>query len=204
MNLKDKSALVEELFESLEMEIRAFKSATRLGCKLGCSACCHKPDIEATPLEFLPFAFYLHSNNLANQWLDMLVANESDICILLNDEASPLLGGGCSKYSYRGLICRLFGFAAVTNKHGQKSLATCKTIKELHAASFAKTQAELNSGLPAPVISEYYMRLYSIDPALGGKYYPINEAIRLALEKVAMYFYYETENESAKPEPAGE
>jgi hypothetical protein len=39
-----------------------------------------------------------------------------------------------------------------------------------------------------PVFSHYFMRLLAIDPDLAVPQMPINQAIRVAIEK--LYFYY--------------
>jgi hypothetical protein len=36
--------------------------------------------------------------------------------------------------------------------------------------------------IPAPVMSNYSMEIFSIDPSLGVRLYPINEALAQALE----------------------
>ena len=59
MSIEHKVQLVEELFGRLENEITNFKSETNLHCLTGCGQCCSKPNIDASPLEFLPWAFYL-------------------------------------------------------------------------------------------------------------------------------------------------
>ena len=38
-------------------EIIAFQKETKLGCIAGCGKCCSTPEIDASPLEFLPWAF---------------------------------------------------------------------------------------------------------------------------------------------------
>jgi hypothetical protein len=58
MAIELKVRQVEELFELLEKEITAFKSETSLHCLAGCGKCCSTPDIDASPLEFLPWALH--------------------------------------------------------------------------------------------------------------------------------------------------
>lgn len=59
MSIESKVRLVELLFDRLENEITDFKLQTNLHCLSGCGKCCTKPDIDASPLEFLPWAFHL-------------------------------------------------------------------------------------------------------------------------------------------------
>ena len=82
-------------------------------------------------------------------------------------------------YDYRGLICRLFGFSARSNKKNELHLISCKIIKSgIHPDLLA---GQIND---APVSSAWYLKLYGIDPQLATKHLPINEAIRKALELV--------------------
>ncbi len=41
-------------------------------------------DIEATILEFLPFAFYLNKEGKAEEWYEKLKISDSSICLILN------------------------------------------------------------------------------------------------------------------------
>ncbi|NBP70080.1 MAG: YkgJ family cysteine cluster protein, partial [Cytophagia bacterium] len=68
MRLDEKVKAVAEVFTKLDAEIAAFQQNTKLHCKMGCGKCCFKPDIEATPLEFLPFAFDLYQKDQAFEW----------------------------------------------------------------------------------------------------------------------------------------
>ncbi len=98
--------------------------------------------------------------------------------------------GRCSNYKYRGLICRLFGFAANTDKYGNLRLATCKIIKEGQADNYNSTAEAISKGLHVPVFTEYYMQLNQIDFQLGNMILPINKALRMALEEVLQYYAY--------------
>ena len=64
MPFEESVARVESLFEKLDQEIAAFQGETTLHCAWGCGKCCFKADIEATILEFLPFANHLFSQDL--------------------------------------------------------------------------------------------------------------------------------------------
>ncbi|HEX8038552.1 MAG TPA: YkgJ family cysteine cluster protein, partial [Chryseosolibacter sp.] len=56
--------------------------------------------------------------------------------------------------------------------------------------AFAEAVRTIDSGGAIPVMNQYYMRLNSIDPDLAQKFYPINEAIRRAIETVLHYYAY--------------
>lgn len=188
MRLELLSAQVQEVFNELDASIAAFKEATTLHCKAGCGKCCQKPDIEAMPLEFLPLALHLYKQGLAQAWLDRLEADRSPYCTVLSPES--LTAGMCTEYPHRGLICRLFGYSARTNKHGEKELVTCTIIKTEQREPYEKAQTEIEKELPVPVMSHYYSRLAGLDTTLSCELVPINKAIRKAIETVMQYYAY--------------
>lgn len=187
-SLEEKVKSVEAVFEKLDAAISKFQSVTSLHCKFGCGKCCFKPDIEATALEFLPFAFHLYQCNQAEEWLARLKDAEAEICLILNPTQAG--SGLCSQYPHRGLICRLFGYSARTNKYGMRELVTCQVIKTEQAATFLNAEKKIDDGLEVPVMNEFYMQLASIDFDLSRDFYPINKAIRKAIETVLHYYSY--------------
>ncbi len=187
-SLEQKVKSIQAVFEKLDAEIFKFQSATSLHCKFGCGKCCFKPDIEATPLEFLPFALYLYKNNLAEDLLERLNEMDLSLCLILSPTQSGT--GLCSQYNYRGLICRLFGYSARTNKYGMRELVTCQVIKTEQTESFAVAEEKIEQGLNVPVMNEFYMQLASIDFEMAREFYPINTAIRKAIETVMHYYTY--------------
>lgn len=187
--MQDKIKAVEQVFEELDKEISGFQEKTKLHCIAGCGACCKKPDIEATPLEFLPFADYLYQKGEAEKVLEQLESNSQDICIIFK-AFETVNGGTCTEYKHRGMICRLFGFSARVDKHGKPELSTCKIIKETQADNYLKATDEIGEVLAVPVMRDYYFRLRSVDANLSDKFYPINIAIKEAIEHVLMYYRY--------------
>ena len=191
MSITSKVRLVERLFDRLEQEIAQFKVHTNLHCISGCGKCCSKPDIDASPLEFLPWAFHIFLNGEAKKVYDQLNESTATIChvyrpLSLLDSHS----GSCSSYQYRGLICRLFGYAATKDKYGLLRLATCSIIKKDQPNSFENAQSGINAGLKIPIFSDYYMNLSQIDIRLGNTIVPINKAMKMALEEVLSYYAY--------------
>ena len=189
--LEEKVRLVEEVMSNLDDEINQFQGWSGMHCPQGCGRCCFKPDIEATILEFLPFALHLHETGEADQWRQRLLVNDSSICVILN----PLQPGAglCSQYKHRGLICRLFGYSARTNKYNRKELVTCQVIKTEQAPAFEDASRQIDGGRNVPVMSAYYYRLQAIDADLARDFYPINTAILKAIETVMHYFAYREE-----------
>ena len=196
MSIERRVRLVEQLFQHLEVEITEFQTKTKLGCVAGCGKCC-TTSIDASPLEFLPYAFHLYLNGNAEKVLDELNIRESTICHIYNPlSALDSSQGSCSTYPYRGLICRLFGFGANKDKYGQLRLATCKIIKEGQQTNYDNSTEAINKGLPVPIFTDYYMNLSQIDFRLGNIILPINKAIKLAIEEVLQYYTY-------RPMPSG-
>ncbi len=189
MTIVQRVELVEALFLQLEQESAQFQQASGLGCVAGCGKCCTYPDIEASPLEFLPWAFHLFLNGEAENTLALLNKNHSATCFIYAP-LTKLDHGRCSDYKYRGLICRLFGFAANTDKYGNLRLATCKIIKEGQAERYADTAEAISKGLYVPIFTEYYMQLNQIDFHMGNLILPINKALKHAIEEVLQYYAY--------------
>lgn len=190
MNLLEKVKAVEEVFELLDIEIASFQESSGLSCKPGCGKCCFKSDIEATILEFLPFALHLHAHNQTFQWLDQIKTLEATLCSILDPRPSGV--GMCTQYKHRGLICRLFGYSARTNKYGKKELITCALIKEESAVNFKLAVEKIANGGEVPVMNHHYMRLRNIDFDLTREFFPINEAIKRAIEVILHYYAYRT------------
>ncbi len=182
MNLSEKGKAVTDLFHELDQSIQAFQEKSGIYCKFGCGHCCFKADIEATVLEFLPFALDLHGRNETVRWLHK-VGTSGSVCAILDPGQSG--AGLCSQYAIRGLICRLFGYSGRVNKHGRRELVTCTIIKTEQAVQYQQTaDAVTQERLDIPLMNNYYMKLYSIDPDLSREHYPINVALRKAIELV--------------------
>jgi Fe-S-cluster containining protein len=176
---------VNRVYRQLAIHSSVFRKKSRLHCISNCTVCCAKPDIEATILEFLPAAYNSYLDGSYAKVLENIERNQNiddNTCIFYQ----PLNGGGgCMNYQNRGMICRLFGFSSKINRSGRREFVSCKFIKE--TADPALLQASIEK---APDMSAYYMKLFGIDPKLSIQYYPINEAIKKALEMVLMHFHY--------------
>lgn len=191
MSIKRKVKAVEMIFKSLDEEISKLKKQTGIHCLSGCGKCCTKPDIDASPLEYLPLAFEWFKQGIAAEKLQFLQESKSLICanyspLSLADQNS----GNCSIYPYRGLVCRLFGNAAGRDKHGALKFVTCKLIKEGQPEAIGLANDLLYLKEYVPVFSDYYRKLYQIDFILASQIHPINTAIAIALEEVMSYYAY--------------
>lgn len=189
MSIEQKVQLVESLFHQLEIESAQFEKTSGIGCVSGCGKCCTYPNVEASPLEFLPWAFHLFLDGEAEKMLNNLKQTTSLTCLIYKS-ISVEGKGRCSDYKYRGLICRLFGSAANTDKYGVLRLATCKIIKEGQTESYNSASLAIQKGMKVPVFTEYYMQLNQIDFQMANEIVPVNKALRMALEEVLQYYAY--------------
>lgn len=191
MSIVKKVNEVEVLFAELDREIAVFQSTTKLSCLTGCGRCCTHNEIDASPLEFLPWAYHLYVNGEANEMLDTLNQDSIEICHIYKPKGTFKEGkGSCGEYRYRGLICRLFGYGANQDKYGMLRLATCTIIKEDQTLIFHNAEKLISEGLYVPVFTHYYMRLSQIDFQMGRQIVPVNLALKLALEEVLGYYAY--------------
>lgn len=191
MSVYRKVRAVERVFSNLEREVATFQGATGMKCVSGCGLCCKKPDIAASPLEFLPLAYHLYRNGQAYDWLQSLLADkENPICKAFKPFVSEGDKGFCGRYEHRGLICRLFGFSAMLDKQGVPQLVTCKTIKTDLSEAYQRGVAHIAEGNAIPVMRNFYFQLRAIDADLGQRLMPINQAIVEALKVVLSYYAY--------------
>lgn len=182
MNLIKKINGVKKVLSQADRHVARFQVHANIHCLFKCGTCCTKNDIQTTILEFLPAAHELFLKDEYQVILDKLENQTDTSCIFYN----PFLEiGFCSGYTYRGLICRLFGFSVNTAKNGIPFLTTCKYIKQ--TTDLKSLQEHL---IHAPDMTDYYLRLYGLDPKLSVQYFPINESIKKALDIVLFHFQY--------------
>jgi len=195
MNLQEKSQEVRRVFDELDVEIKAFLEASKLTCISGCGFCCANPKVNASVLEFLPLAFDLYDKGKAEKALEILESKgEQSFCLVYKSTSLDNAMGFCSDYTNRGLICRLFSSSSRKNKLGKKEIITCKKIKESKKSEFESASKSINEDLLIPSTTGIYNQLYNIDFQLTSQQFPINQAIKKALEMVLSYKFY-TENQ---------
>jgi Fe-S-cluster containining protein len=188
--LRQLSAQVELVFADIGEVYARYQQQRGLFCRSGCGECCLHPGIEATVLEMLPLAFELVDSGAAEQTLDALAAHQSDGCFFYQRHSDDGKMGMCSVYQKRPGICRLFGAAGYNGREGEVQLSVCKNIKADHPAAYNDTIIALESD-PPPMIRNGKEQIRQLDYELGGMNFPINEAMRQALEKVLFEQYYQ-------------
>lgn len=198
MSIINKVKAVEQIFASLDNEIASLQATSGLHCLAGCGKCCFKPDIEASPLEFLPYAFHLFLTNRIEEQYDLLLTRNTSTCAIFSPTKDSLVKGSCSEYKFRGLICRLFAYSAIRDKYGKTTFVTCLPLKTQSPDQVASINASIAEGKSVPMMNDYYFQIRSIDPDLGTKLMPINQALKEAMEVVMSYYAYRLPPASGK------
>lgn len=191
--LPQKVQQVKKVYARLDAHIDSLQKETGLQCISGCGLCCKKPDIEASPIEFLPLALEWFDQDIHWEQYEKLQATQDPTCFVFRPHVTSF-GGLCNAYPYRGLICRLFGYSARINKDEKKELVTCKILKEEMPLEVAKAS---DAGKKLPVMIHYHSRMSSIDIQLNDRM-PINQAMQKAIETVAAYYAYRKRRKPSK------
>lgn len=191
------AAQVQAVFDEVDRETSAFAAASGIACPPGCGACCHSPNVEASELEMLPMAEHLLETGEAetlhqhlHQHLKEHLGDKT--CVFFKPVPGSSTDGRCGRYLQRPLVCRLFGFAGRRNKEGQPQFNACKVHQQAIPTEVRDTIQRVDHGtLRPPLFSEAMDAVWAIHPTLGFDRFPINEALRKALERVLFSRQYE-------------
>lgn len=178
---------IESLQKTIDKEVKQCKTHTGIDCLQHCAQCCGYHDITASPAEFLPFAWHAWRLGLLDQWFDELEKHTDSTCAFAKFNEGAW---GCSIYPARGLICRLFGFSATTDKNGRPLFAACRVLRQSRPELVQGVVSYLEKGGKIPIIAGYYRQLSAIEPKLTGEMIPINQAIKKAFEIIYFHFSY--------------
>jgi len=177
--------LVLEQYRYLDRLIERFRNSTGLKCLRGCSYCCRNWPVEATVLEVLPLAEEIYARGEEASVLGLIEekqASGDETCVILLPESDEKVAGYCAYYKWRPLMCRLFGFAARKNKHGELEFCGCKLIRESDPSSIKRAEMALRGNLRPPVYQDAFIQISTIDLSKGYRRLPINQAIKEAIE----------------------
>lgn len=181
------AAGVRALHRRLDRRTRSFRRASGLACPAGCSYCCLSEEVEATVLEMLPLALRLRREGRLAGLLERLREEGTRSCALHSPQPLGPSGGRCTQYPWRPILCRLFGFASAAGPAGEAELAVCRRMRSPGAAvTLGAAEAVRAGSLAAPAMRAWSLAVYRLDPALGSRLLPVNEALREALERVGL------------------
>ncbi len=171
----------------MDRKTAEFQGATGLRCPPGCGECCESARPKATMIELLPAAQELFLRGEAELWLERIsFAGESGPCVFYRPDPHVFGNGRCGLYEFRPSVCRLFGFATMKNKKGRYELVTCHRQKETDPERFRNVEEAISKGLSAPSFDHFLLRVLVLEPALAKERFPINQALRLALERYGL------------------
>ncbi len=189
------SASLSQLYRELDRQIASFQSATGLHCPPGCGQCCENPEVETTPLEMVPMALEIIRRGEVDRWLQQVDrAIAPGQCVFYQADDQVTGHGRCQMYLWRPGLCRLFGFAAVTDKSGLPRLATCVKHKQVFPDDVTMAHVAIANGFPVPLFADWQARIANIDPHWGYQRMPINQALQVAIERVSLSLAYEMQN----------
>lgn len=174
----------------MSLTFSTYQRSTGLNCLSGCGSCCLNPEIEASVLEMIPMALQILDENKLEYWLDRLETSLQQSCLMYRPLSPDGTKGSCGAYEGRPSVCRMFGVSGYFDKHQRAKLSICKRIKEHNPELAAKKDAEA-SITETPMLQHWTLRLTQLDPALIQDRMPINEALKRALQKVALYAQYQ-------------
>lgn len=172
------------LYQDADRASAELSSATGLACPTGCGECCARHDPHVTIADVEPIADAAVADGTAEAMLDRALAAPAGPCVYF---APGRLPGGCTVYELRPVLCRLFGFAAVHDKHGAPALAVCEVHKSATPNVASRAAAHVAAGGPVAILAEYQARADGLapDPARNEQL-PINVALARALERALL------------------
>jgi Fe-S-cluster containining protein len=178
---------VMDLYTQIDKAVVEFQLKSGLRCPADCGACCATANVEVTILEMLPIAQEILRRGEASVWLERLASRkDAQRCLLYLNDSEQTGAGHCGFYQWRPALCRLFGFAAVRSRIGDKTLSVCKHIKRTDPQSAALAAALADQ---APCFIHYSAQVYGLDPGLGHELMPINTAMRQAIERLGLRIF---------------
>ena len=185
--MKKISGQVMEIYHDLDVHISRFSESSGYKCQHLCIACCDTTEAHASLGECLPFAFeaVINRPELIDRFESLSDEELSGRpCVFYNTNLTLYDRGGCTIYGVRPLMCRLFGYSAIMNKHLKCIFAACKWMKDSSPDMIQKTQEAIDNGLSVPIMPDYAFRVFHLAPYLGSEEFPINVAMKKAIEKV--------------------
>jgi Fe-S-cluster containining protein len=189
MNIREFSQDLQKIYDQMWDTFSQYQAASGLNCLVGCGKCCNNPEVEASVLEMFPLALRILDENKLEEWLDKLEEPAQDHCLMYEPHSPDGSKGQCGVYKERPSLCRMFGVAGFYNKHQEVTLSVCKLIREKYPDLTKIRESEVSDKTPMLITWSY--RLAQIDPGLIQDRMPINQALKKALERIALYAQYQ-------------
>jgi uncharacterized protein len=191
MNIRELSQELQKIYEDMAQTFSHYQNASGLHCLSGCGKCCTNPEIEATVLEMLPAALKIYDEQKMEEWLERLENPSSPYCLFYlphNEDGSQ---GQCQSYKEGPSVCRMFAVAGYFDKQHEATLSVCKLIKEKYPdlTKLRSSEANLEN---TPMLASWSYQVTELNPTLSEEKMPINQALKRALEKVALYAQYQS------------
>jgi Fe-S-cluster containining protein len=159
-----------------------------LACPTGCGACCVRTPPHVSRADVAPIARAAVTAGEGEALAARARALGAGPCALF---APAQLPGGCTVYALRPVVCRLFAFAAVRDKHGRPEVAVCREHSALDPAARDRAAAYVAAGGEVPVLADTQAEAH--DPDDGPpELIPINLALADALERELLRAQYAT------------
>lgn len=190
MNIREFALELQNIYDDMGSSFAQYQQSSGLHCLEGCGKCCTNPDIEASVLEMLPLAVRLFDEKKLDEWLTKLENPTQEHCLLFESHSEDNSKGMCGAYKERPSVCRMFGVAGYYNKHHKVTLSVCKLIRDKYP-ELTVTRTQEATAENTPVLVNWSYRMSEIDPALIQDRMPLNQALKLAMEKVAFYAEYQ-------------
>lgn len=190
MNIREFSQDLQKIYFEMGTTFSNYQKASGLHCLEGCGKCCMKPEVEASMLEMIPLALRIYDEGELEEWLDKIESATQEHCLMYECHSLDGSLGRCTAYAERPSLCRMFGVAGFYNKHHEIKLSVCKLIQEKYPVILSAQESLVQEGSTPSLINWSY-RLAQMEPALIQERLPINQALKRALEKVALYAQYQ-------------
>ncbi len=194
-NLRNFEELAQSIlreFGTISRTFSQFQTGNNLDCISGCGKCCFNSEVYCSPIELLPLAMELLKRGEAQKVYDQCDTIEDKRCFFLVVDNAEKYHGKCGEYQHRPLVCRAFGVSARHGKNGQVDFSVCQVIKENKSGEFQAMLSKLASNelQDMPFIDYAKNQLASLDPRFLEREYPINQSLKIMLEKVLLLAQY--------------
>lgn len=187
MNIREFALNLQKLYQEMGQTFSSHQSKVGLSCPSGCGQCCLNPEVDASPWEMLPMAIKIYDEGKLEEWLERLEQTPPGHCLIFEYQGGRK--GFCSSYNERPSLCRMFGVSAYLDKNQNPTLSICKLLKQDYPEKIQQVTKEIDP--TTPKLRDWSIRLTTLHPELIQKRIPINEALKLALQKVAFYAQFQ-------------